>query len=104
MGGRIFDLPREHLDELARMIDALPTKPAELRAAEAQLAETAGLRRIARMLDIPDDVFLAYDSGERIAHWATYTAGSKQAGLELLDELLRAVDAPNIQEGAQCQS
>jgi hypothetical protein len=61
MGGRICDLAPYHLDRIAEMIDALPVRPSFLVDADIVLAESAGLRRLAEALDIPDDVLFLHD-------------------------------------------
>lgn len=57
-GGRIFDLGREHLDRVQEMIAVLPSKPREIVDAEAQLAETQAVRRLARAMEISEEVAL----------------------------------------------
>ena len=59
MGGRIFDLSRTHLDRLFEMTLALgENRPAWMLDAELQLAETVGIRRLARALDVDEAVML----------------------------------------------
>jgi len=57
MGGRIFDLSRTHIDRLVEMTLALgDNRPAWMLDAERQLAESAGLRRLAAMMDLPEEL------------------------------------------------
>lgn len=58
MGGRILDLPRRHLDRLVEIIKAIDPadKPRWLLDAETELRVSAGIRRVARLHDIPEDV------------------------------------------------
>lgn len=83
MGGKIFDLAPHHLARLAEMIEALPDKPADIRMAEIQLAESAGLRRLAELLDIPEDM-LFYRQEQDADHWG-WSKGRPQDLLDLIE-------------------
>lgn len=69
MGGKIFDLPRVHIEAVQAMITALPNRPAEILAAELQLAETQAVRRMARAMEITEDV--AIHQWARDEFWPT---------------------------------
>jgi hypothetical protein len=65
VGGRIFDLAPDHLQRVTHTVLSMARRPEVMLEAEAALRESAGLRRIADLLDLPEDVLLVYQRDDR---------------------------------------